>query len=244
MLNLPPFKFRASSLGLIMADAQSIDPALLDDETAAIARKTKKTDADKAILEPLKLASLSAGAKSYCEQVAGEYVYGYENIVTGKYMEKGLAVEDQSIELYNSVFFTNHKKNTERRTNDWITGECDIFDGRTVKDIKSAWSLATFPKTPASAHDPIYEWQGRAYMWLWGAEEFELAFCLVNTPDELIGYEREELHYVDHIDPQLRVTRLKYQRDRSLEDRMRVKADAANKYINKMIQEIIASHQG
>src|SRR3546814_17941345 len=82
----------------------------------------------------------------------------------------------RSIELYNSVFFTDHKKNTERRTNDWITGECDIFDGRTIKDIKSAWSLATFPKTPASAHDSGYEWQGRAYMWLWGAEEFELAF--------------------------------------------------------------------
>lgn len=244
MLNLPPFKFRASSIGLIMSDAQSIDPALMDEETAKIARKTKKTDEEKTMLEPLKLASLSAGAKTHCEQVAGEYVYGYENIVTGKYMEKGLAVEDQSIELYNSVFFTNHKKNTERRTNDWITGECDIFEGRTIKDIKSAWSLATFPKTPASAHDSGYEWQGRAYMWLWDADEFELAFCLVNTPDELIGYEREELHYVDHIEPQLRVTRLTYRRDRSLEDRMRVKAEAANRYINKMIQEIIASHQG
>jgi len=48
------FKFRASSLGKIMADAQSIDPELLDEGTAVIARKVKKTDEDKAILAPLK----------------------------------------------------------------------------------------------------------------------------------------------------------------------------------------------
>lgn len=245
MLNLPPFKIRASAIGHIMSDAQSIDPALLDEETARIARKTKKTDEEKALLEPLKVASLSSGARTFCEQVAGEFVYGYEKIVTGKYMDKGIQVEDRAIDLYNSVFFTNYQKNTERRENQWITGECDLVDDRRVIDIKSAWSLDTFPKTSQQAHDAIYEWQGRAYMSLWEKEEFQLAWCLLDTPDELVGYEDEQLHYFEHrLEPHLRVTTRLYQRDMALEKRMQIKAEAANKYINQIIKTIIAEHQG
>lgn len=245
MLNLPPFKIRAHSIGHIMSDAQSIDPALLDEETAKIARKRSKTDDEKALLEPLKIASLSAGAKTYCEQVAGEFVYGYERVVTGKYMEKGLQVEQQSIDLYNSVFFTNHQKNTERRENDWMSGECDIVTPRRIVDIKSAWSLDTFPKTSALAHDTTYEWQGRAYMLLWDRPEFELAWCLVDTPDELVGYEDEQLHFFEHrLEPHMRVTTRLYMRDPTLEKRMEIKAKAANRYINQVIETIINEHKG
>jgi hypothetical protein len=90
---------------------------------------------------------LSKGAKTYLEAMAKEYVYGFNQVITGKYMDKGQIVEEESIALYNSVFFTNYKKNTERRNNDWITGECDIFTGSKIIDIKSSWSLATFPAT-------------------------------------------------------------------------------------------------
>lgn len=245
MLNLPPFKIRASSIGHIMSDAKSIDPALLTEETEKIARKTKRTDEEKAILDALRLQSLSSGAKTYCEQVAGEFVYGYEKLVTSKYMEKGSMVEQQSIDLYNSVFFTDHHKNTARRETDWITGECDIVTPRRIIDIKSAWSLDTFPKTSDQAHDPIYEWQGRAYMRLWNRSEFELAWCLVDTPDELVGYEDEQLHFFEHrLDPHMRVTTRLYQRDLDLESRMEVKAKAANIYINQVIQAIINEHKG
>lgn len=245
MPNLPQFKIRAHEIGHIMSDAQSIDPALLDEKTAEIARKTKKTDDEKALLEPLKIASLSAGAKTFCEQVAGEFVYGYERIVTGKYMEKGLQVENRSIELYNSVFFTNHRKNTERREIEWMSGECDIVAPTRIVDIKSAWSLDTFPKTSSQAHDLVYEWQGRAYMRLWTKPEFELAWCLVDTPEELVGYEDEQLHFVEHrLDPQMRVTTRLYKRDEDLERRMEIKARAANRYINQVIETIVREHKG
>ncbi len=245
MLNLPPFKIRAHAIGNIMSDAQSINPDLMDEETAKIARKTKKTDEEKALLEPLKIASLSAGAKTYCEQVAGEFVYGYEKSVTSKYMDKGLQVEQRSIDLYNSVFFTNHQKNTERRENDWMSGECDIAAPARIIDIKSAWSLDTFPKTSIQAHDTTYEWQGRAYMLLWDSPEFELAYCLVDTPDELVGYEDEQLHFFEHrLEPHMRVTTRLYKRDLDLERRMEIKAKAANCYINQVIQTIINEHKG
>lgn len=236
------FKFRASCLGLIMSDAQSIDASLLPPDLVEIAEKARKTDADKALLAPYKEQSLSAGAKTYCEQIAKEFVYGFESKVSSKYLEKGLMVEDESIALYNSVNFTDLSKNTERRDNDWITGECDLVRADRIVDIKSAWSLQTFPVTADSGRDPTYEWQGRAYMWLWQKPRFDIAYCLVNTPDELIDYEDPDLHYVDGINPALRVTTVPYARDESLEARIRIKVDAANNYIQKLVRQIAVEH--
>ncbi len=209
---MKPFKFRASSVSRIMTEAKSKD-------------------------EPL-----SVGAKTELESIAKQLVYGYSKEVSSKQMEKGILVEDQSIELYNSVFFTNYAKNTERKTNDWVTGECDIFTGSKVIDIKSPWSLDTFPALSASGTDRDYEWQLRTYMWLWDCDESEIAYCLVSTPPELVGYESEELHYVEEINPVLRVTRVPYKRDKALEDRIKFKVDAANAYLNQLVKQIADEH--
>lgn len=237
-------KFRAHCLGKIMTEAQSIDPALLDEETAAICRKVKKTDEDKAILAPLKARSLSAGAKTFIQDSAKELIYGYEKKVSSKYLDKGLLVESASIELYNSVHFTELTKNTERRENEWISGECDIATPRKIIDIKSSWSLDTFPVLSDSGRDSDYEWQGRAYMMLWDVPEFEIAYCLVNTPDELIGFEDPDLHYVEHINPALRVTTVQYRRDLALEELIKIKVEAARAYHATIIKRISAEHGG
>lgn len=206
-------KFRASSLAEIMTDPKN------------------KGDA------------LSVGAKTAVEKLAKQMVYGYDEEVSSKAMEKGILVEDQSIALYNEVFFTAYTKNTVRLDNDWITGECDILTPSKIVDIKSAWSLATFPATAAAGKDKTYEWQGRAYMWLWDVDQFEVAYCLVNTPDELIGYEQQDLHYVDHITPELRITRVQYTRDKALEDKIKVRVDAAREYFDMMVKQISNEHE-
>lgn len=237
------FRFRCSSLGLIMSDAQSIDEQFVTEEVAAIQRKTKRTDDEKALLQALKDKSLSAGAKTFIEDLAKEYLYGFHEIVTGKYMDKGLIVEDQSIELYNSVHFTNYVKNTERRSDDYITGECDIIvPGVKGIDIKSSWSLATFPATAAAGADKMYEWQCRGYMRLWDVPQWDVAYCMVNTPDELIKFEQEELHFVDHIDEALRVTVVRYERDMELEAKIVSKVRAARQYLDRIVEEIKRQH--
>jgi hypothetical protein len=226
-----------------MTDAQSIDDQFITEEIAALQRKTKRTDEEKAILQAAKDKSLSAGAKTFIEDIAKEYLYGYHEVVTGKYMDKGLIVEDQSIELYNSVHFTNYKKNKERRTDDHITGECDIIvPGVKGVDIKSSWSLATFPATAAAGTDKMYEWQCRGYMRLWNVPLWEVAYCMVNTPDELIKYEQEELHYVDRIDEALRVTSVFYERDLVLEAKIVAKVEAARRYLDGIVAEIKRQH--
>jgi hypothetical protein len=207
-------KFRASSLAEIMTDPKGKDEVL------------------------------SVGAKTAVIKLAKEFVYGYDERISNKYMEKGILVEDKSIELLNSVLFTDFKKNTERKTNDWITGECDISAPGRIHDIKSSWSLATFPVLSFQGEDKTYEWQGRAYMMLWDVDQFEIDYCLVSTPEHLIGYENQELHKVDHINPKLRVTRVHYSRDKSLEDKIKVKVEAARKFYDQIIKQISEEHEG
>lgn len=236
-------KFRCSMLGTLMTDAKTIEEQYLTPELVTIQRKTKKTDEDKAILAPLLEKSLSAGAKTALGKLAKELMYDYKLNVTGKYMDKGLIVEDQAIELYNSVFFTEYEKNTVRLTNEWITGECDIIVPQ-VKgiDIKSAWSLDTFPALAEDGEESVYEWQCRGYMMLWDVPEWEVAYCMVDTPDELIKYEQEDIHYVSHIDERLRVTVLNYKRDLALEEKIKRKVEAARRYLDSVVFNIKAQH--
>lgn len=187
---------------------------------------------------------LSVGAKTFIEDLAKEFVYGFKEEISSKYMEKGILVEPQSIDLRNDVFFTDYQKNTERRENDWLTGECDIFTGSGIIDVKSSWSLATFPATRLKAQKDAekagYDWQLRAYMMLWNVDLGEVNYCMVNTPDELIGYEDASMHYVDHIDPSLRVTRVLFERDKTLEEKMVEKVEAARAYFD-LVTEMIAN---
>jgi hypothetical protein len=185
---------------------------------------------------------LSVGAKTYIKSLAKEFVYGFEEKVTSKYCDKGIQVEDQSIALYNRVFGTSYVKNTERKTNAWLTGECDIDAGGKVIDVKSSWSLATFPCLKEDAYDKDYEWQLRAYMMLWDYQKAELTYCMVNTPDELIKYEQIDLHYVDAIDEPLRVTTVEFSRDMDMEELIKVKCNAAQLYFNELVDQIANEH--
>lgn len=185
--------------------------------------------------------TLSVGAKTAIAKQAKQFVYGYDEQFSSKYTEKGLLVEDRSIELLNSVTFSSHKKNTERKTNEWLTGEADIVADKII-DIKSSWSLATFPAVAADGENKAYEWQLRAYMMLWDLDQAEIAYCLVSTPDHLVGFEDKALHYVDHIAPELRVTLIKYQRDKALEDKIKFKIDEARKYFDQVVKQISNEH--
>jgi hypothetical protein len=158
-------------------------------------------------------------------------------------MEKGILVEDDSIRLYNDVFFTSHIKNAERKTNNWITGEADIVAPNKIIDIKSSWSLATFPVTADQGSDKAYEWQLRAYMMLWDVDLAEVAYCLVNTPDDLIGWEDADLHNVEHINPELRITTVQYFRDKELEEKIKTKVEAARIYYDAVVKQIALEHQ-
>lgn len=237
-------RFRPHSVGLLMTDPVSMDMSLLNEDEQAIYRKKTRTDEEKAMVEEFWSRGLSKGAKTALVAEAKELIFGYRKRITSKEMEKGLSCEQASIDLYNRVHFTRHEKHSGRVNNDILTGECDIWvPGEATKDIKTSWSLDTFPVISADCHDSMYEWQGRAYMQLYDTPQHEVAFCMVSTPDDLIPrWEQVELHKVDHIDPALRVTRIIYKRDAALEAKLVRKCKAAQVYLEELIERIGAEH--
>ncbi len=237
-------RFHPSSVGLIMADAQSIDLSILPPDLHVISRKTKKTDEEKELLAPYKEMSLSAGAKTFLGKMAKEFVYSYSVVTETKYMDKGIRLEDSAIDFVNMRRFTRYVKNTERRKSEYLNGECDIYvPGVKTIDTKVAWSLDTFPALSEDAHDSLYEWQGRAYMKLWDVPEHEVIFVMLDTPEDLIRYEQRELHEVSHIDPALRLTSITYKRDAALEQKLDIKCRVAQNYLMNLVAKINLEHK-
>lgn len=191
------------------------------------------------IMAPAKKAGeLSAGAKTFIKKAFKEELFGFRDVPTSKYMEKGTMVEQDAIGLYNDVHFTDHVKNTERRQHEGIlTGECDIFTGDSVIDIKSCWSLATFPIWPDEAANTGYEWQLRAYMLLWDCPRAELAYCMVTTPEHLRKWENPDMHIVDHIPEHMRITKLAFVRDAALETQMIERIRLALAYFDQLKED-------
>jgi len=186
--------------------------------------------------------TLSEGAITYCYGQAKQFVYGYKVQLNSRPITKGIMCEQDSIDLYNLVNFTQYVKNDERKENNWLSGECDIDTGSRIIDIKTSWSAETFPALSDRIDSKLYEWQGRAYLMLWDRDEFELAYCLVSTPEHLT--DQSELHNVDHIDPSLRITSKIIQRDLAKEKLIKRKCEAALKQIDIFIEQITNEHSG
>ena len=188
---------------------------------------------------------LSETAKTYVRELAAQAIFGVDFEVSSKQMEKGIECEDAAIALFNRVYGRSLKKNTERRTDDFLTGESDLPDVEEVVDIKNAWSMATFPLSRddiAGAQDRLYEFQLRAYCRLWNKPRGRIAYCLVDTPERLIGFEPLALHIVGHIPERLRVTTWVVERDMAIEARMVEKMTAARAYYADVIRDFDRTH--
>lgn len=188
---------------------------------------------------------LSVGAKTHIRSIVAQDIYGVDFEVSAKEMEKGIELESDAIAMLNRVRGLALVKNTERRSNEFITGECDLFDGprRRGHDLKVPWSLMSFPIALVDCEDKLYEWQMRGYMWLWNADEWEVNYALLSTPERLMRYELPSLHFVDHIPEHQRLTTWLVKRDRDLEQRMAEKVKHARDYYAQVLDEFDRNHQ-
>jgi len=165
-----------------------------------------------------------------------------------KCIQKGVMCEDQGVQLYNDIFLYDLKKveASERRSNGIITGEPDLIALGSKKgvDIKVAWSLLTFPLTEDQAGKKAYEWQARGYMCLFDLPEWEIAYCALNTPDELLKpWDNPDHHFIDDAIPMHhRITVATYKRDMKIEKEMLEKCASANDWIEKAVKGFAESH--
>ncbi len=128
--------------------------------------------------------------------------YGRHKEIKNKYIEKGIAAEEDSLTLYSRVTKKPYFKNKELFKNDFFVGTPDIIEDDKIIDIKTSWDIHTFF---AVLHKPInsaYEWQLQAYMDLTGKKHATLVYCLVNTPEHLINDAKRKLSWeMGVIDP-------------------------------------------
>lgn len=224
-------KIRCSSLGAIMTNS-----------------RTKK--------EPL-----SKTCKSKVQEIFKEKEFGISNHFTNQYVEKGLIVEDLSINLITEVndlpFVIKNEYNFQ---NDFITGTPDalIDELNLVIEAKSSWNINTFPMFEETNPTKAYEWQVQGYMWLTGKSKAILSYCLIDTPEELVQDEifrtARKNGYIDlpeeveaeirinnsfaHIDKRLRCKTFHFERNEEMIKQIQMRVLECRNYYNELLNQI------
>lgn len=205
---------------------------------------------DKIMTNPLKKTEeFSETAKSAMMEAVREILFDVKkNLDDMQAIQKGRACEDKGIQLYNDVFLYDLKKieSNERRNNGIITGEPDLVAAHSKKgvDIKVAWSLLTFPLSAEDADKKGYEWQARGYMCLFDLPEWEIAYCAIDTPENILKpWDDRSIHIIDSAIPlHHRITVARYERDLEIEAKMLDKCAKANVWIENAVKQFTLDH--
>lgn len=144
---------------------------------------------------------LSETTKTHLVDVFVSAKYGRREEIQGKMLNKGHEREEDAITLYSRLTKRFLKKNSERLTNAYLSGELDLFIGESIRraeetiDTKCSWSAHTFFRARSEELNKMYYWQGQGYMALSGAKKHTVAYCLVNGTIEAIENEKRILSY-------------------------------------------------
>lgn len=230
MIEAKDFKIRCSAIGQIMTEPRT------------------QTTTD---------FGLSETAKTFCKTWLKEQIYERRKEFTSKQTDKGNKVENDGIvelvEFFNWPFMT--EKNTERNSNEFMQGECDILPGADlVVDLKSSWDCFTFPLFDGKIPDKEYEWQIRGYMELYGRKNGSVIFLLSDMPDELIekelryklkegfsleDYEKSRRFYIySDLPMKFRVKRFDFIHDAEIIEKIKQRVDLCREYIQSLIDAI------
>ena len=202
---------------------------------------------------------LSQTAKTYVQDLVLFEKYGIRKEFSSRYTDKGNEVEELSIALVNEVL--NYKfiyKNDEHFENDWVTGTPDVNTDEVLIDVKSSWDASTFPWFETELPNKDYYYQLQGYMWLTGKQESVLAYCLIDTPlemvdsevrrahwnaliigeDEQLRKEVESKHKFGHIPNNRRVKYWFVQRDEQVIEQIKERVELCREYYNLLMKTI------
>lgn len=199
------FKVRCSAISKVMANSQS-NPQITEIQVKELAELEKKptlTEKQKERAVELivkrengKKIVLSDGCIEYLMEV---YAWETEKMIPVTkesmdilQMKKGKMQENDSIALLSFVKDYLYIKNDVQVSNDYLTGEPDVFVGEEImqatiiEDVKTSFDYPTFLK---AIHKPIeggYRSQVSGYCDITGATEGFVSKCLVSAPIEII----------------------------------------------------------
>lgn len=214
--------------------------------------KVRCSSLHKIIGEPKSKADKEAGkltdtAKSAIREIVKFDLFGYQAFEGNKYTKKGNELEEQAIKLSGFTRGLALKKNTERRENEFISGECDIYvpTRKLIIDTKCSWDIGSHPffrdEAEEKAKKAGYDIQMQGYMWLWECEQAQIDFVLFPTPIELLSAYDDNERYIDLVEqiPQTqRITTVTIQRDESIINKIKERVSVAQRYYQELIKEM------
>lgn len=184
------FKIRSSATIDIMAEMgltekQNQELNDLTNRFNGIGKELTKIQNDKRLelYDKSKKQELPDGAKTFCKKWLKEFLYGRREELKAKQVRKGNDTEEDGFTLMATELKLGMVyKNTERKQNEWMIGECDLYLPNNVYDNKASWSLSTFPMFETE-FDKRYWWQLQSYGCLWDAENLNLCYTLNDDTD-------------------------------------------------------------
>lgn len=222
--------------------------------------KVRASQIGKIMATPRKAGEvLSETAKTYVHDLVLEEKYGIKKEFSSRYTDKGNEVEEIGIALVNEVL--NYKfiyKNYEFFENDWVKGTPDVNTDEVLLDVKCSWDATTFPWFDTEVPNKDYFFQLQGYMMLTGKQESILAYCLINTPFQMVEDEirrahwkfnlieentelRKEVeskHVFDHIPEHKRVKYWFIRRDEAVIEKIKERVELCREYYNLLMKTI------
>jgi len=106
--------------------------------------------------------------------------------------KKGKMQEKQAVALLEFVTDLKYKENKDRISNDFLSGEIDIYSGdsicaaEVIVDIKNAWDYPIYLRKCSTGIENGQTEQLQGYGDITGAKKLVVANCLVDAPEEII----------------------------------------------------------
>jgi hypothetical protein len=135
-----------------------------------------------------------------------EQIYGGQKFTGNKYTEKGLQVEDESIDyISENLGYGFLLKNDMKYENEFMTGTPDVIHDGVVIDMKNSWDHWTFPIFEKSVPTKDYYWQLQAYMALCNLDKAKLIYTLMDTPEDLLNAWTDVPYSYEELDSKYRI---------------------------------------
>lgn len=129
-------------------------------------------------------------ALSFCEDWLKEQIYNRRKEFSNKYTEKGLVMEDNSLDfIAEQLGYPMLLKNTRYIESDFMQGTPDVILNDLIIDVKNSWDCFTFPLMETELPNSDYYYQMQVYMALADKPNAKVIYVLSDTPANLIEKE-------------------------------------------------------
>ena len=201
---------------------------------------------------------LSATTKTYIKELVLEHKYGIKKEINSRYLDKGNQVEDKGIEMAEQILELGFAfKNDLYFENEFLTGTPDIITDKLIIDIKCSWNGTTFPFFEEELPNKDYYWQMQGYLNLTGKDNAIVAYCLVDTPEDIVldeirrvAWSKKELepseeteadvrsqHEFSHIPKDKRVKAFLVEKDEQAIEQIRERVEQCRTYYKELWQK-------